>query len=100
MHMKHAQRKRLGTVSGLASVLLFSVLLFISFWVVVKLPSSSPHSVSPYIVLVLIPGILIVSCLCAFLATLLTSKWWLPWALIDLVSTVLWCGFIWGSGPD
>jgi hypothetical protein len=95
MHMERAQRKRLGTVTGL-----LSVLLFISFWVVVNLPRPASHPVSPYILLVLFPGILILSCLCAFLATLLTSKWWLVWVLIDLVYTILWCGFIWGRGPD
>jgi hypothetical protein len=95
MHMDHAQRKRLGTVTGL-----LSVLLFISFWVVVNLPPSTSHPASPYIFFVLFPGILILSCLCAFAATLLTSKWWLIWAFINLVYTILWCGFIWGSGPD
>jgi hypothetical protein len=92
MHMEHAQRKRLGTVSGL-----LSVLLFVSFWVAVNLPSPTSYAMNPYILLVYMPGILILSCLCAFLATLLTGRWWLPWALVNLVHTILWCGFIWGS---
>jgi hypothetical protein len=94
-HMENAQRKHLGTASGL-----LSVLLSIAFGVVVSLPSQASHPVSPYILLVLLPGILILSCRCAFLATLLTSKWWLVWALINLVYTIMWCGFIWRSGPD
>jgi hypothetical protein len=75
-------------MSGLLSVLLFGVFYASVTWR--GTPGADP--VSPYIIFVALPGVLILSVICALVGAFTSTKWWLIVAAISILSGVLWFG--------
>jgi ABC-type transport system involved in Fe-S cluster assembly fused permease/ATPase subunit len=75
-------------MGGLLSVLLFGVFYATVNWR--GTPGRDP--VSPYIIFVALPGVLVLSIICALVAAFTSTKWWLIVAVISILYGVLWFG--------
>ena len=78
----------MGKISGLLSMLFLGV-----FYIAVNWHGTvGADPVSPYIIFVALPGVLILSVVCAIVAAFISNKWWLLVAVISILYGVLWFG--------